>query len=119
MPLDFDDMRGADTSFVERLAESSTSHSFRTSLITPTAYARRLEPALQELGVWFETTAPTGQVCFGQEFVNHHRPAGGFSRTWYVERLPGIDLAAGCIFRLLPPQLPPPLPSHPPPLPLP
>jgi len=105
MPLDFDDMRGADTSFVERLAESSTSHSFGTSLITPTAYARRLEPALQELGVWFETTAPTGQVCFGQEFVNHHRHAGGFSRTWYVERLPGIELEAGWIFRLLAPEL--------------
>jgi hypothetical protein len=105
MPLDFDDMRGADTSFVERLAESSTSHSFGTSLITPTAHARRLEPALQELGVRFEATAPTGQVCFGQEFVNHYRHAGGFSRTWYVERLPGTELEAGWIFRLLAPEL--------------
>ncbi len=105
MPLDFDDMRGADTSFVERLAESSTSHRFATSLITPTAHARRLEPALQELGVQFELAAPTGQVCFGQELVNQYRHTGGFSRSWYVERLPGTDLEAGWIFRLLAPEL--------------
>jgi len=104
-PADFDDMRGADVSFVDRLAQSPSAHRFETSLITSRAHASRLEPALHELGVRFETAAPTIQVCFGQELVNQYRHVGGFSRTWYVERLPGTDLEAGWIFRLLPQEL--------------
>ena len=105
MPRDFEDMRGADTSFVERLAESTASHNFGTSLITSRAHSKRLEPALHELGVQFETSAPTSQICFGQELANRYHHAGGFSRTWYVERLPGTELEAGWIFRLLPSEL--------------
>ena len=41
LPLDFDDMRGADVSFVDRLAQSSSAHRFETSLITSTARAGR------------------------------------------------------------------------------
>src|ERR1700674_1114318 len=104
-PADFDDMRGADVCFVDRLAQSPSAHRFETSLITSRAHASRLEPALHELGVRFETAAPTIQVCFGQELVNQYRHVGGFSRTWYVERLPGTDLEAGWIFRLLPQEL--------------
>jgi uncharacterized protein DUF87 len=104
-PADFDDMRGADVSFVDRLAQSPSAHRFETSLITSRAHASRLEPALHELGVQFEVAAPTTQVCFGQEFVNQYHHIGGFSRTWYVERLPGTELEAGWIFRLLPQEL--------------
>ena len=104
-PLDFDDMRGADVSFVDRLAESSSAHRFETSLITSTAHAKRLEPALHEIGVQFEVVTPLNHVCFGQELVNHYRHPGGFSRTWYVERLPGTELEAGWILRLLPREL--------------
>ena len=104
-PLDFDDMRGADVYFANRLAESSSSHRFETSLITPSAHARRLEPYLNELGVQFELKAPTNQTYFGQELANRHLHPGGFSRTWYVERLPGTELEAGWIFRLLPQEL--------------
>jgi Helicase HerA, central domain len=104
-PLDFDDMRGADICFVDRLAQSSSAHRFETSLVTSRAHATRLEPALLELGVQFETTAPTTQVCFGRELTNRYLHPGGFSRTWYVERLPGTELEAGWIFRLLPHEL--------------
>jgi KaiC/GvpD/RAD55 family RecA-like ATPase len=104
-PVDFDDMRGADVSFVDRLAQSPSAHRFETSLITSTAHAGRLEPALQELGVRFEATAPTTHVCYGQELANCHLHPGGFSRTWHVERLPGTELEAGWIFRLLPQEL--------------
>jgi hypothetical protein len=101
-PRDFDDMRGADLSFVDQLAKSDSAHRFETSLIASTANARRVEPALQELGVRFELAASTNQVCFGRELANRYEHAGGHSRTWYVERLPGSDLEPGWLFRLLP-----------------
>jgi hypothetical protein len=104
-PRDFDDMRGADVSFADRLAQSPSAHRFETSLITSRAHGSRLEPALREIGVQFEETTPDTQVWFGQELANHFRHPGGFSRTWYVERLPGTELEAGWIFRLLPPEL--------------
>jgi hypothetical protein len=105
VPRDFDEMRGADMVFMDRLAQSSSSHRFETSLITSEARVRRLEPALQEIGVRFEITTPARQACFGEEGANAYRHSGGYSRTWYVERLPGTELEAGWIFRLLPQEL--------------
>jgi hypothetical protein len=104
-PVDFDDMRGADICFVDRLAHLSSSHRFETSLITSQAHAKRLEPALQEIGVDFEVTAPAGHSCFGEERVNLYQHSGGYSRTWYVDRLPGTELEPGWLFRLLPQSL--------------
>ena len=101
-PLDFDEMRGADMSFVDQLALSVAAHRYETSLITSQGQARRIEPALHEVGVQFETAPCTPQVCFGKEFANRYEHAGGHSRTWYVERLPGSDLEAAWLFRLLP-----------------
>jgi Helicase HerA, central domain len=101
-PRDFDEMRGADLSFVDHLAKSSSSHRFETSLITSAAHARRVERALQEIGVQFEVAASINQVCFGRELANRYEHGGGHSRTWYVERLPGSDLDPGWLFRLLP-----------------
>ncbi|MHB8612175.1 MAG: VirB4 family type IV secretion system protein [Candidatus Dormibacteraceae bacterium] len=101
-PLDFDDMRGADLSFVDQLSRSSAAHRFETSLITSEAHARHMEPAFHEIGVPFEVTVPTKQACFGRELANRYDHARGHSRTWYVERLPGSDLEPGWLFRLLP-----------------
>ena len=104
-PLDFDDMRGADMCFVDRLAHSSSSHRFETSLVTSQVHARRLEPPLQEIGVTFEVTRPATITCFGEERFNLYRHPGGYSRTWYVDRLPGTELEPGWLFRLLPQSL--------------
>ncbi len=104
-PVDLDDMRGADLSFVDQVTQSPSAHRFETSLITSEAGAKRLEPALREIGVSFEITPPVTKVCFGQELVNRYLHSGGHSRTWYVERLPGTELEAGWLFRLLPPGL--------------
>jgi Helicase HerA, central domain len=104
-PLDFDDMHGADMCFVDRLAHSSSSHRFETSLITSEAHVIRLEAALQEIGVEFEVTSAAGQVCFGEELANRYQHAGGYSRTWYIDRLPGTELEPGWLFRLLPQSL--------------
>src|SRR6266849_4910333 len=72
-PLDFDDMRGADMCFVERLAQSASAHRFETSLITPETHAKRLAAALQEIGVKFEVAPPATEMWFGEERANHHR----------------------------------------------
>lgn len=105
LPIEFDDMRGADMSFVDDVAHSTSAHRYETSLITSEAHAKRLEPAIRELGVHFEVSLPNTEICFGKELANHYLHAGGYSRTWYVERLPGTELEAGWLFRLLPPGL--------------
>jgi hypothetical protein len=101
-PRDFDDMRGADVAFADQLAQSPSAHRFETSLITSGAQSRRIEPALRELGVQLEIAAPDTQVCFGRERADRYEHAGGHSRTWYVDRLPGSDLEPSWLYRLLP-----------------
>ncbi|HEV2029415.1 MAG TPA: DUF87 domain-containing protein [Candidatus Dormibacteraeota bacterium] len=103
--VDFDDMRGADIWFVDHMAQSSTAHRLETSLITSDAHAKRLEPALQEIGVPFEVVPSPDAMYFGKELASRYVHSGGHSRTWYVERLPGTELEAGWLFRLLPPGL--------------
>ncbi|HXJ49167.1 MAG TPA: DUF87 domain-containing protein, partial [Candidatus Acidoferrum sp.] len=105
VPRDFDEMRGADLAFVDRLAQSTSAHRFATSLITSQAQSRRIEPALHELGVQPDVAASSTQVCFGKELADRYQHAAGHSRTWYVDRLPGSELEAGWLYRLLPPGL--------------
>jgi Helicase HerA, central domain len=101
-PRDFDDMRGADIAFVDQLVQSTSAHRFETSLITSEAQSRRIEPALHEIGVQPEAAPSKTQECFGKELADRYEHAGGHSRTWYVDRLPGSDLEPGWLFRLLP-----------------
>ncbi|HVS47558.1 MAG TPA: hypothetical protein VHJ99_01485, partial [Candidatus Dormibacteraeota bacterium] len=104
-PIDFDEMRGADLAFVDQVAQSPSSHQFKTALITSEAQAKRLEPALREIDVQFDVSVPDAENCFGKELANRFQHPGGHSRTWYVERLPGTDLEPGWLFRLIPPGL--------------
>jgi hypothetical protein len=103
--VDFDDMRGADMSFVDQVAQSSSAHRFETSLITSESHVKHLEPALREIGVAYEVTSPNTEACFGKELATRYLHARGHSRTWFVHRLPGTELEAGWLFRLLPPGL--------------
>ena len=104
-PVDFDDMRAADMSFVDQVARTPSAHRFETSLVTSEVNAQHLEPALREIGVAFEVASPNADVYFGKELANRYLHSGGHSRTWFVHRLPGTELEAGWLFRLLPPGL--------------
>ncbi|HEY4888068.1 MAG TPA: DUF87 domain-containing protein, partial [Candidatus Dormibacteraeota bacterium] len=104
-PVDFDDMRAADMSFVDQVARTPSAHRFVTSLVTSEVNAQHLEPALREIGVAFEVASPNADVYFGKELANRYLHSGGHSRTWFVHRLPGTELEAGWLFRLLPPGL--------------
>jgi len=42
---------------------------------------------------------------FGEELPHHLAIPDGWSRSWYVERMPGMELEAGWLFRLIPPGL--------------
>ena len=117
VPADFDEMRGADLRFVDRLAASPAAHRFETSLVTSQRQAPRLEAAFHELGVSADTSMTSEPPAFGKEVVDHHLCAEGVSRTWYLERLPGSQLDAGWLFRLFPPGLNLRLASHVIPLP--
>ncbi|HEX2647015.1 MAG TPA: hypothetical protein VHO95_07285, partial [Candidatus Dormibacteraeota bacterium] len=105
VPRDFDDMRGADVSFAETVRHSRRAHSVTTFLATETRHSERLKAALREMGVQPDDAQPTRISVFGQESARFFRHARGFSRTWYVHRLPGTELAPGWLFRLLPPGL--------------
>ena len=106
MPQDFAGMRGADLAFANAVARSSSSHVTTTSLVISRAHSERLQAALADMGIPHLAREPReGHPVFGRELVHRFLHAGGFSRTWYVDRLPGTDLEPGWLFRLLPPGM--------------
>jgi hypothetical protein len=102
LPLDGKDTRSADMGFVDQIARSPAAHRCAVSLVTAEAQARRLEPALREIGISFTTSATPKDAIFGSEQAGLFVHSGGCSRTWYVERLPGAELEAGWLHRLMP-----------------
>ena len=104
MPEGWDEMRGADLSFAERIRRATASHRVATALVTDQKTSSRLHAALAEMGIAHESSPP-GDPTFGRETATRFLHVRGFSRTWHVERLPGTELEPGWLFRLLPPSL--------------
>ena len=104
MPHTPDAMRGADLTFAAEVRRSSASHQLTTSFVADSRTSARLQMTLDEMGIRHSTAQPTSQV-FGRETATCFLHVGGFSRTWYVERLPGTELEPDWLFRLLPPGL--------------
>jgi hypothetical protein len=102
-PRDFDDMRGTDLWFVDHLAHSPSAHRRVTSLVTVKGHSPRLESALREMGVGFMTSGPVSHPVFGEERPHQLLVPEGWSRSWYVERMPGSELEAGWLLRLISP----------------
>ena len=105
VPIDIDDMRGADMEFAEIVRQSSTSHATSTRIVIAEKHAARMEAALTEMGIGSNATTPPGSLAFGRQVTSHFQQLGGFSRSWYVDRLPGTEIEPGWLFRLLPPGL--------------
>jgi uncharacterized protein DUF87 len=103
-PEGFDDMRGADLSFAAEVRRRSSAHAITTSLVTAEKQAPRLQSALTEMGIQWATATPP-EAAFGREQPTRFLHVRGFSRTWHVERLPGTEIEAGWLFRLIPPGL--------------
>ena len=105
MPRDFDEMRSTDIWFVDELSDSSSAHRTLTSMVIGKRHQPRLEAALREMGVGLSTPSVPRRPVFGEEHAHHVSITEGWSRSWYVERMPGTELEAGWLFRLLPPGL--------------
>ncbi len=103
-PTGFDDMLGADLSFAEHVRRSSSSHCVTTALVTLESHTARVQSALTEMGITFSTSLPQ-DPAFGRETATRFLHVRGFSRSWCVARLPGTELEAGWLFRLMPPGL--------------
>ena len=116
VPAAFEDMRGADLSFAELVRQSETSHDVTTALIADEKTAARVHSSLAEMAIGYETSEPDAPA-FGRQTATRFLHPRGFSRTWYVERLPGTELEPGWLFRLLPPGLDVSLSWHATPLP--
>ena len=101
-PADLGDTRSADLWFVDQVARSPAAHRGVVSLVTAEGQAPRLASALREMGISFTTSAGPTAAIFGTEQASHVLHSGGWSRTWYVERLPGAELEAGWLHRLIP-----------------
>jgi hypothetical protein len=102
LPPDGTDTRGADMRFVDQIARSQSAHRCTVSLVTAEAQAPRLEAALREIGISSSTSAAPKDAIFGSERAGLFTHSGGCSRTWYIERLPGSELEAGWLHRLMP-----------------
>jgi hypothetical protein len=104
VPRDFDDMRAADVWFADRIGDLETTSRRSVTFATNRLHVRRLGSALRDLGVTMSDSSG-GTDLFGVERPDHLQHQCGWSRTWYVDRLPGTELEPGWLFRLISPGL--------------
>jgi hypothetical protein len=100
-PSTFDDMRGCDLAFAEEIRRSKASHRVRTTVVTSANQSTRITSLLSEMGIEWSAEGASDQV-FGAQLAHRFQHPTGFSRTWYVDRLPGTDVEPGWLFRLIP-----------------
>jgi hypothetical protein len=100
--MDLNHTRSADVGFADELAHSNSANRVRVEFVTAPTQASRLETALREMGIDFTSREADEGPVFGTEQAAHFLHAGGWSRTWHVDRLPGGELEAGWLHRLIP-----------------
>ncbi len=102
LPSRHSGMRGADLAFVDQVRNARTARATRTTLVAHDRQRERVLTALGEMGIGVTQASTTDIEVFGRESAHRFDHARGCSRTWYVERLPGTELAPGWLFQLLP-----------------
>jgi Helicase HerA, central domain len=117
-PSDPTDSRSADMCFVDQVARSIGAHRCTVSMATAGTQATRLESAVRDMGVAMTTSSGPVGPSFGTEEPGQFLHSGGWSRTWYVDRLPGAELEPGWLHRLIPRGLKATLSWHATPLPM-
>jgi conjugal transfer ATP-binding protein TraC len=118
LSVDLNDTRSADIWFADQVARSPGAHRCTVSIATAAPEASRLEAALREMGVTYTSSVGPMDPVFGTEQASHFLHSPGWSRTWYVDRLPGAELEPGWLHRLLPRGLKVSLAWHATPLPV-
>lgn len=116
--LDLRHTRDADIRFVEEVSGSPTAQHTSVALVSTKPQATRLEAAMREMAITFTASDVGKKPIFGTEHTNHFLHAGGWSRTWHIDRLPGGELEAGWLHRLIPRGLSVSLSWHATPLPV-
>jgi hypothetical protein len=102
IPRDLEDMRGADLWFADQLALQRDAGRRTVWFAIASSHATRLEMALREIGVTDLARVEASSCIHGVEYPDvllHHR---GVSRSWYLERFPGLELEPGWWFGLVP-----------------
>ncbi len=102
VPADFDEMRTADAWFVERVDRLRTTGQRRVRLVTAASQADRLAAAMVSMGLHPVRMPPERVDVHGRQLQSRFEDGIACTRTWYVERLPGTELDAGWLHRLLP-----------------
>src|SRR5438876_6130721 len=83
VPLDPDDMRGADMEFAAAVRRSETAHSISTKVVIAEKHSARVQTALTETGIGCTPCANPAVGAFGRELASRFQHVGGFSRSWY------------------------------------
>ncbi len=104
MPRDFDEMRGEDLWFADQLTQHRAARQSSVSIVVKRRHGARIEAALHEMGVGFRARSLHCGV-YGCERARELLHQQGVSRSWYIDRLPGLELEPGWLFGLLPPGL--------------
>ena len=100
--LDLRQTRNADIAFVDEVARSQSAQRTHVVLVTARSQAMRVDASLREMGIASTISEASRNPIFGTEQANQFLHAGGWSRTWQVDRLPGGELEAGWLHGLIP-----------------
>src|SRR5690242_3937924 len=100
IPADFDEMRAADLWFADQVARLRSTCERSIRFVIDVRHVQRLQAALHEMGA-SSARSDSASALFGQEQSDRMQHQQGWSRSWYVDRLPGTELEPGWLSRLI------------------
>jgi len=96
--------RASDLAFAAALRASADAQHREVEVVTVAAAAEAVRAGLREIGVGVVAESEDlPELGAGSELATAVHDAGGWHRTWWLERFPGGDLEPGWLLRLIPP----------------